>query len=201
MKYPNGIKQQKTDNKVNYANRGMNLENDLNISNSYYIDKKIAFIYKKPTPIQVTKVDYPSRNKAVIKEAFFKEPSTTDYNGIYCGNYIDFEAKETNSRTAFPLNNINKHQIKHIENIYNAGGICFLIVRFNHLNSTYVLTAKDFLDYLSNNTKKSIPIKYFKEHGYLIEEKFVPRLDYLKIIDQILGGVKKWMMLKVKIKL
>ena len=43
----------------------------------------IEIIYKKPTPIKITKVDYPSRDKTVIKEAFFTVPSTTDYNGIY----------------------------------------------------------------------------------------------------------------------
>ena len=191
MKYPNGIKRQKTtDNRIRYDNRGMNLESDLNDSNRYYIDKEIAFIYKKPTPIQITKVDFPSRNSAVIKEAFFKEPSTTDYNGIYQGKYIDFEAKETNNRTSFPLNNINKHQIKHIENVYNAHGICFLVVRFNKLNSSYILFAKDFLNFLKENKRKSIPVKYFEEYGYLIEEKYIPRLDYLKIIDEVLGGIE-----------
>ncbi len=189
MKYPNGVKQQKTsDLHIQYGNRGMHLEKDLNDSNNYYIDMEKAFIYKKPTPIQITKVDYPSRSAAVIREAYFKEPSTTDYNGIYRGNYIDFEAKETNNKTSFPLNNINAHQIKHIENVYKADGICFLIVRFNFLNETYLLMAKDFLDFIKGNSRKSIPISYFKEYGHKIEEKYIPRLDYLKIIDMILDN-------------
>ena len=190
MKYPNGIKQTNTNNNhVKYDNRGMSLEKDLNDSNQYYIDTNKAFIYKKPTPIQITKVDYPSRSHAVIKEAFFKEPSTTDYNGLYKGKYMDYEAKETNNKTSFPLDNIHKHQIKHIENIHKNGGICFLIIRFNKLNRTYLLMAEDFLKFISENERKSIPIKYFEEYAYTIEEKFIPRLDYLKIIDKVLGGV------------
>lgn len=187
MNYPKGVKKTNKENYVRFDNRGMGLENDINMTNQYYIDKQTAYIYKKPTPIQVTKVDY-KNNSLIIKEAFFKEPSTTDYNGLYKGLYIDFEAKETTSKTSFPLANIHKHQIKHIENIVDNGGIGFLIVRFSVLNETYLLMGKDFIDYITNNDRKSIPIEYFKEKGYLIELSYVPRLDYLKIIDKILGG-------------
>ena len=79
MNYPNGIKKNfKSSNFINYANRGMKLEDDLNITNNYYRDMDVAYIYKKPTPIKITKVNYPSRDKAMIKEAFFDTPSTTD---------------------------------------------------------------------------------------------------------------------------
>ena len=85
MNYPNGVKKTtKTIIKdpifteLSHKNRGMTLENDLNITNEYYCAIDKAYIYKKPTPIKITKVDYPSRNKAVIKEAFFTVPSTTD---------------------------------------------------------------------------------------------------------------------------
>ncbi|MBQ7137079.1 MAG: Holliday junction resolvase RecU [Bacilli bacterium] len=188
MKYPSGIKLNTTKN-ITYNNRGMNLEADINITNQYYIDNNIAFIYKKPTPIQVTKVDY-SRNNALIKEAYFKEPSTTDYNGLYKGKYIDFEAKETESRTAFPLSNIHNHQIKHLENIINHDGIGFIIIRFNKLNKTFLLLAIDLVNFIKNNDRKSIPLNYFEKKAYLIEEKYIPRVDYLKIIDLIYGGMK-----------
>ncbi len=185
MNYPGGIVIKKTTNNIEHANRGMSLENDINLSNEFYVDKNIAYIYKKPTPIQIVKVDYPSRNKAIIKEAYFKEPSTTDYNGLYKGKYIDFEAKETNS-SSFPLTNIHKHQIKHIRNIYNNGGICFLIVRFNKHNKTYILSAKEFLNFIDNNTRKSIPIDIFENKGYIVEIKYMPRLDYIKIVDKLM---------------
>lgn len=48
----------------NYTRRGMSLEKDLNDSNAYYADCDRALIHKKPTPIQVVKVDYPARNSA-----------------------------------------------------------------------------------------------------------------------------------------
>ena len=189
MNYPNGIKK---DNNItlstikNSKNRGMTLENDLNETNEYYRDMDIAIIYKKPTPIKIVKVDYPSRSEAKIKEAFFTVPSTTDYNGLYKGFYIDYEAKETSSKTSFSLENIHSHQIKHLEKIYNHKGIAFLIIRFTTLNKTYLLRIEDFLSYINNNNRKSIPIYYFKEKGYLIKDGYKPRVDYLKVIDSIL---------------
>ena len=183
MNYPNGIK--KSVGKVstiNHKNLGMNLESDINSTNEYYINKEKAYIYKKPTPIKLVKVDY---KKGMIKEAYFEKPSTTDYNGIYRGKYIDFEAKETTNIKGFPLNNIHKHQINHIRNIDKEKGICFLIVRFTKLNKTFLLMAKDFLQFIDNNKKTSIPIEYFNEYGYLIKDKFIPRVDYLEIIDKM----------------
>ena len=184
MKYPSGVKVN-TEKIVldNHAHRGMSLEHDLNISNEYYREKDMAYIYKKPTPIKLSKVDY---KKGIIKEAFFEIPSTTDYNGIYKGKYIDYEAKETSNKTSFPLANIHTHQLKHLEAVHKHGGISFLIVRFNTKGETYLLEEKKILDFLNNNTRKSIPYEYFKQEGYLIEEKYHPRIDYLKIIDIIM---------------
>lgn len=185
MKYPAGIKKSYSKN-INYGNRGMNLEEDINLSNEYYLLKNIASIYKKPTPIGIVKVDYES---AAIKEAYFKTPSTTDYNGIYKGMYIDFEAKETIT-DIFPLKNIHEHQIKHLNVISNMGGIGFIIVRFVKKNETYILENDKLQYFINNEDRKSIPLSYFKENGYLVELKYNPRLDYIKIIDKIIDKMK-----------
>ena len=96
IKYPNpSIKNEKTQA---VKTHGMLFENALNTTNEYYRLHNKAIIYKKPTPIQVVKVDYPDRTKAKITEAYYKVPSTTDYNGVYKGKYIDYEAKETISK-------------------------------------------------------------------------------------------------------
>ncbi len=171
-----------------HSNRGMGLENDINVSNQFYLINDIAVIYKKPTPITISKVAYPSRYEAKIKEGYFKTPSTTDYNGIYKGKYIDFEAKETTSKTSFPLSNIHSHQITHLRKIIKHGGIGFLIVRFSTLNETYYLDGQELMHFLDTNNKKSISLSFFKEKGYLIKDKIQPRVDYLKIIDNIYFG-------------
>ena len=183
MKYPNGIIKDYI-NTRSHSNRGMNLENDINDTNQYYLINDIAVIHKKPTPITINKVDYKSRKDAIIREAHFKIPSTTDYNGIYKGKYIDFEAKETNNLTSFPLNNIHNHQIEHLIKINKHGGIGFLIVRFNKLNKTFILFIEELISFLANNSRVSIPINYFEKNGYLIKEGLAPRLDYIKILDK-----------------
>lgn len=185
MNYPNK-KKIINDNYVYYGKRGMNLEDDINSSNKYYLDNDIAVIYKKPTPIKVVKVDYNKRINTKITEAYYEIPSTTDYNGIYKGKYIDFEAKETKSKTSFSLNNIHKHQIEHLIRIKNHGGISFLIIRFTLLNETFLLETEKVESFLNDNDRKSIPLSYIKENGYLINENYNPRLEYIKIIDIIL---------------
>lgn len=184
MKYPLGINKC-SNNHVDYANRGMTLECDINLTNQYYLDNDIAVIYKKPTPLTINKVEYKSNREAIVREAYFKTPSTTDYNGIYRGKYIDFEAKETINKKFFPLTNIHQHQIKHLERIVQHGGISFIIVRFTTLGLTFYLETSKLISFLNLCKRKSIPFEYFQNNGYLIKESYQPRLDYLKIIDNI----------------
>ncbi|MCR5232148.1 MAG: Holliday junction resolvase RecU [Acholeplasmatales bacterium] len=173
---------------VNKANLGMDLEAMINESNEYYLGNDIAVIHKKPTPIQIVKVDYPMRSKAVITEAYYKTPSTTDYNGIYKGKYIDFEAKENHNKTSFPLANIHPHQMEHLKNIIKHGGIGFLIVAWNTYNEYYLLpfeVAYEYWEGANDGERKSIPYQTFKEKAFPIKEGYIPRLNYLKTVDEV----------------
>lgn len=185
MNYPNKINREYHKN-INYANRGMDLESIINDTNEYLLEKDIALIYKKPTPIGVVKVSY-ENNKQVINKAYFASQSTLDYNGIYKGKYIEFDAKNTESKTSFPLNNVHLHQIKHIRNVINHGGIVFLIIRINSL--FYLLNGPDFISFIDNNDRKSIPYNYIKNYGYELEYNYNKGLNYLKYVD-IIGGFK-----------
>ena len=168
-----------------YANRGMDLENDINISNEHYRNIDKALIYKKPTPIKISKVNYPSKNKAIISEAFFEIPSTTDYNGIYKGKYIDFDAKEVKGKDSFVLSNLHKHQLEHLIKVLEHGGISFIIVRFYINNKTYLLPTDKIVYFIKNYERKSIPLSYFLENGYEIKDKYTLRVEYLEVLDKI----------------
>lgn len=180
MNYPNGILKNKN-NLITHSNRGMSLEEDINQTNDYYLNNDIAVIHKKPTAITIKKVDY--NNNDMICEAYFKTPSTTDYNGVYKGYYIDFEAKETRNKTNFPLANIHKHQIDHLIKIKKHGGIGFLIIKFTLLNKIYYLSIDKLTDFLNQYDKKSIPVSYFEKYGILIKEKYNPRINYLACVE------------------
>lgn len=166
-----------------YKNRGMILENILNDSNTYYLSKDKAIIYKKPTPIKVIDVSYPSRKETIINKAVFSGISTLDYNGIYKSRYIEFDAKECHNNTSFPLSNIKNHQIEHIKSILKHGGIIFLIIFMN--NEFLLFKGEDLIEFIQKEERKSIPYEYLKKVSYKIEEKFMPRLDYLSVVDKL----------------
>ena len=171
--------------KTKYSNRGMELEEDINFANKYYLNNDIAVIHKKPIPIQIVEVNYPNRSSAMITKAFYKTPSTTDYNGLWNGKYIDFEAKETNSATSFSLNNIHEHQIEHMQKILNHGGITFIIVRFKKIDKTFILPFKKFVffyDRAKNGGRKSIKLSEFEETAFELSFNYKIRLDYITII-------------------
>lgn len=167
-----------------HANRGMDLENDINNTNSYYLDNDIAIVYKKPTPIKVSKVNY-NKNNTIITEAFYEMPSTTDYNGIYKGKYIDFDAKEVKNSSSFALSNLHAHQLKHLKRVKEHGGISFLIVRFYKNNITYLIEIDEIIDYINSENRKSIPIDYFESKAHRIPDAYIPRVNYIKVIDNL----------------
>lgn len=185
INYPNKKKITKR-SYVSSSNRGMDFEAMINQTNEFYRDNEIAVIYKKPIPIQIVGVDYARRSAAKITEAYYKLPSTTDYNGIYKGRYIDFEAKETRSKTSFPIKNIHEHQINHLKQVKAHGGISFIIVYFSALSLIYLMDADHVCHFYERAKKgrKSITLAEFEATSYPIKEGYRKPVDYLMIIDQ-----------------
>ena len=186
MNYPNGKKQVvKKTSIANKSRLGMSLEEDINVSNSDYLLCDVAVIHKKPTPITIVEVDYPQRSKARIKEAYFKLPSTTDYNGIYKGKYIDFEAKECHSKTSFPFSSIHIHQINHLTSVLKHGAIAFIVIRMSFYSEDYLIDAKTFIDYYNLKERKSLSYEWIKENGHLINFTYQRPCDYLSVVDKV----------------
>lgn len=185
IKYPLGIKPNK--NNISYKNRGLALETLINEANEYYLNKDIALIYKKPTPIHIVKTD----KEGKIVNAYFEKKSTTDYNGLYKGKYIDFEAKSTHLKSSFPINNFEKQQLEHLSRVINHGGFAFVIVYFSSLNRFFVYPIKKMFSYLKENNKKSIPLNEFIKQGVEINLTITPRLNYLVALDKLFFDSKQ----------
>lgn len=200
INYPNGTPFKRTrltsqttnrtpQKSVMYGNRGMTLESDIDSSNATYLARDQAIIHKKPVPIQIVSVDYPKRAAAKITEAYFQKASTTDYNGVYRGRYLDFEAKETKNKTSFPLKNFHEHQITHMMQCASHGGLSFVLLRFSTINRLFFLPI-DQLYFLwkkqEKNGPKSIPLAYLEKHAFEIYYTLAPKIPYLTIVDRLI---------------
>lgn len=192
IRYPNGKtfvenKEPTTSKKKrtihNAANRGMSFESDINASNEFYSENHRALITKRPTPINIVKVDY--SHGARITDAYFEAQSTTDYNGVYRGRYLDFEAKSCHGKTSFPLSNITSHQIKHLEGVISHGGIAFFLISLVHLDEVYLLDASYVIEAYKKKERKSIPFEDIKENGHIVKQGYLPRLLYLDVVDEV----------------
>ena len=201
LRYPNGkkyepivktnntTKKRTKQNNISFSNRGKSLEDDLNDTNSYYLSMGIANIHKKPVPIQIVKVEYPSRSAAVIREGYFRTPSTTDYNGVWNGYYIDFEAKETENKTSFPLKNIHLHQINHMQSVIKQRGIAFFIIRFSTLNRDFLVpfsVVNEAWNIMERGGRKSITLHTIETESIEIPLSYTPRFDYLTALKTYL---------------
>lgn len=165
------------------ANRGQSFEDDINSTNEYYRNKDLAIIHKRPTPINIVSVDY--SKGAMITKAYFETQSTTDYNGVYKGRYIDFEAKSTRSKTALPLGNIAAQQVEHLEKVLRHGGIAFFLIELARFSEFYLLPAEFVCRFYREKPRKSIPFSDIRTYGYVIKEGFSPRIDYLPVVDLV----------------
>ena len=200
IRYPNGkvytpktpiSKADKTEKKKDYSfsNRGKTLEDEIDEANAYYLKRRLAIIHKKPVPVQIVKVEYPSRSAAVIKEAYFRTPSTTDYNGVWNGYYVDFDAKETSSKTSFPLKNIHTHQMTHMQQVSEQLGVVFIIMRFSALERYFIVpfeVLQKAWHAMERGERKSIPLTQIEQEAYEIPTNYYPRIDYLTVLQQFI---------------
>ncbi len=155
---------------MNYANRGLELEEILEVSNKQYRHRKLSYINKVPTPTKVL-----SNGKG-----FYSQKSTVNFVGtILGGKFICFDAKQTNEINKFPLSNIHKHQIEYMQEITWLGGIAFIIVYFAKLDEFYRL---DF-QYLKDYWEEHLLHKGKKGYGS------IPKCDFRMQIKQEYGIV------------
>lgn len=167
---------------VNYANRGKTFESLIDHSNDIYKRKGIALINKRPTPVQIL-----STKGAMITRAVYSKKSTVDYDGVYKGRAITFEAKTTKGKS-LPLSMVQDHQVDYLDDADDHGAISFIIVNFSDLDKTYILSNEILSNYRNNAIKgarKSIPIMEFEDNGIEVTSQNGLPLDYLSKIKEL----------------
>ncbi|MDK6370286.1 Holliday junction resolvase RecU, partial [Aerococcus sp. UMB9870] len=96
----------------------------------------------------------------------YRQASTTDYNGIYKGWYVDFEAKQSDRMQSFPLNNIKDHQVKHMTACSQAGGLSFVIFWFSKRQEAYLYPIEALLEdwrAYQDSERSSIPFQRIED--------------------------------------
>ncbi|WP_242298650.1 Holliday junction resolvase RecU [Bacillus cereus group sp. BfR-BA-01424] len=165
------------------GNRGMAFEKLINLSNEMYQRDGVALINKRATPVKVLK----SAGGRVLN-GFYEAKSTVDYDGVYKGRAIAFEAKSTQSLTRFDLSNIAQHQLDYLEKAEKMGAVCFFLIEFSKDQTVFLVPASVIQSYVrmshQPNGKKSISRADFDIYGYLVEQTERAPIDYLQYIDE-----------------
>lgn len=166
--------------------RGSAFENLLNYTNQVYKNKNIALINKRPTPVKVLK----SKGSRVLS-GFYEDKSTVDYDGLYNGKAIVFEAKSTKEKR-LPLDMISDHQIKYLDAAEKQGAISFLIVEMRSSKDVFLVPNNMLRKYITdaqNGGRKSIPMRDLEVYALLVESKDGVPLDYLSVVDRLIADV------------
>lgn len=164
--------------------RGMAFEATLNLVNQLYKARKIAVINKRATPVKVLK----SKGTKVLS-GYFEEKSTVDYDGVYRGRSICFEAKSVETATRFDLSNLHDHQYEYLNSVDQQGAIAFVLIEFRNSKDIYLCSLSMIRKYVNqsrNGGRKSIPIEAFEYEAMLVKDTGRAPLDYLECVDRII---------------
>lgn len=168
---------------VYYGKRGQAFENLIDYTNQVYKNKGIALINKRPTPM---KIIGQTRGKQHL--CVFDKKSTVDYDGIYRGKPIVFEAKSTGLKRV-PLDIIADHQIEYLDQADNQGAISFLIVEIRPMQDVYIVSNAMLQKYVKdaqNGGRKSISIDDLEIYAELVEQGGGVPLNYLSVVDKFI---------------
>ena len=158
--------------------RGSTLEEMVNRTNDWYLERGLALIQKIPTPITPVKMDKEHRQ---ITLAYFDKRSTIDYIGAVQGIPVCFDAKECVAET-FPLQNIHEHQVEFMRQFERQDGIAFLLIYYTAKNKLYYMRFQELLKFwkrAQNGGRKSIRFEELDEEFFMdfYRGYYIPYLD------------------------
>ncbi|MFJ8100258.1 Holliday junction resolvase RecU [Lysinibacillus sp. NPDC096212] len=164
-----------------HANRGKLFENLIDMTNNQYRNNNFADVRKVPPPLTILEV-----NKDQV-DAKLEKATWVDYSGIYKGQAIIFDAKET-KQGRLPLKNLTDEQYKLLHSWHCNGAKAFLLVCFwiknkNEPEIYYLKFEQLEAAWISqsNGGSKSIPLQFFRDHCARIKSG-IYTVHYLEVV-------------------
>ncbi|NMH83289.1 Holliday junction resolvase RecU [Bacillus coagulans] len=171
------------------GNRGMAFEATINLVNQLYKSRKIAIINKRPTPVKVLK----SKGTKVLS-GYFEEKSTVDYDGVYRGRPIYFEAKSVQTVTRFDLSNLHQHQYEYLNLVDQNGALAFVLIEFKDSKDVFLCPmsmVRKYVKLSATGGRKSIPREAFEYEALLVKDTGRAPMDYLACVDQMIESIRE----------
>ena len=132
------------------------LEKKAEAAHLHYRKQLRAVIMKVPVPFLIT------------PKGMIPQKSTVDYTGVIAGGkFIAFDAKETLSKTSFPMANIHQHQYIYLKYTQQLGGISFFMIHFKTVfpDQVFIVPLKLIDKYMDLTAPaKSIKLAEFSTH-------------------------------------
>jgi len=94
---------------------------------------------------------------------------------LFNGNKLLLCELKAHKGSSIPLDCIigKKSKQKQIEDLYNASQYenvyCYLIVFFEDKELCYALPIRNFIEFIEDSTRKSVPIDYFEQNAYKVD--------------------------------
>lgn len=156
------------------ANRGLDFESLIINQCNKYIKEGKAYIFKLHTEFIVRR----GKGGAIVG-CVPKSKSLTDFFGVLSnGEAIAIEAKNTNNKTSFPLDNIKEHQFVFLKEWNKFTPHSYYLIRFKEHNEIYLVHSKKVQKFKDTETRKSIPYSWFLDNATRVEN-----MDFLKCIS------------------
>lgn len=163
---------------------GLAFEERIKQSCDVYKANNVALIHKIPTPWSVS---YDNSTKRV-KRAFPQGKSSVDFEGIWQGRSVAFEAKSTIERKRFELKNVQPHQLEYLRLHQEHGGISFFLIEFSKFNEVYFMQYDQMENWMKqsrNGGRRSIPYHWIMANCEIVvmgraSKDFVSVLERLK---------------------
>lgn len=165
-------KRKNTSNKI-----GKRFEDRIQTKLDKYKEQGLAYMSKVPTEFRIHR----GTGGRVVNAFPVAQSRFCDFTGVVKDvGHCDIEAKTTSNKTSFPLSNILQSEFDYMSYMYHKMNQrhLYYLIEFRELKEVYLVKAIDIETFKNENTRKSIPHKWFQENAILL--KNLNFIDYIK---------------------